>query len=183
MIALDLLGACDITPLGPPCLAGFNAGGLSGPPPTALGYAYVGDDMKAAFAVSHDVNKGLGGILNAVYPGVGTAATGITNMWLDPLQGELTKTPAQGGAMGGTPAQIEAAKKKEAAEKAAAEAMIANTRAVALTVDAKKAADAAASDAPKKHTGMSTGAKAAIGSGIAAVLLGVAWAVLRRVRK
>jgi hypothetical protein len=50
-------------------------------------------DMDTAFTVSRQVNKGLGGIINAIVPGLGGAASGITEMWLDPLQKEVTHKP------------------------------------------------------------------------------------------
>lgn len=112
--------------------------------------------MDTAFVVARDVSKGFAGILNAVVPGVGTAASGITQMWMDPLQQEITKkpvvkdnkpsaflTPAAGaGAASGGGSTEE--KKVVLAEKAVLEAQAAKAKADAKPGDVKLAAEAKA---------------------------------------
>ena len=159
------------------------------------------DPMDTAFVVARDVDKGLAGILNAVIPGVGTAASQVTQLWLDPLQQEITKKPVvkdnkpsaflapaggAGGAQGGGSGTE--AEKKVLAEKAILEAAASKAKADAKPGDAVLAA-AAQSDAAKAQTlaveakillpvaavpkKMSTGVKVAIVGGAIVGGLGV----------
>ena len=108
------------------------------------------NDMDTAFDVSRVVNKTLGGILNAFYPGVGTAAEKVTELWLDPLQVELTKKPVP-------KKPLTDAEKKVVAEKAIADALAAKVKAEASPKDAKLATEA--KEAAQKAVSLAAEAK------------------------
>ena len=129
-------------------------------------------DMETAFDVARVVNKTAGGLLSAVYgPGVGQGAEKLTELWLDPLQVELTKKPVP-------KKPLTDAEKKTAAEKAIADAQAMKVKAdlnpsdVKLAEEAKVAAKKAVSLAADANIFPTPAGKdekgAPAGSGVAA---------------